>query len=88
MKIFLRVMLGISLLTFVFGTPPAHAILGIRAARAALAARKAKQVASPASSTPEEAYAEEKAKFGPQAVREDEIAGQPKSSVLKAKEPA
>jgi hypothetical protein len=85
-----RAMVGIILVTIFFGMPPAHAIFGIRAARAALAARKAKQqMDSPSSSTPEEAYVEEKAKFGPQAVGEDKTAGQQKSknSTLRTQEP-
>jgi hypothetical protein len=68
----LRAMVGIVLVTMFLGTPPAHAIFGIRAARTALAARKAKQqMDSSSSPTPEEAYDEEKAKFGSQTVREN-----------------
>ena len=64
MKIFLCGMMGIIIAMFVFGTSPAHAILGIRAAKTVMAARKAKQMTSSSSSTYEEAYAQEKAKFG------------------------
>lgn len=52
-KIFLRAMVGIGIVTLVLGTPPAHAIFGIRAARTIMAARKAKKLAS--SSQTEEA---------------------------------
>lgn len=45
-RTFLRIMLGIGFVTFILGTPPADAIFGIRAARTALAARKAKKLAS------------------------------------------
>jgi len=45
-KIFLRVVVGIGIMTLVLGTPPVHAIFGIRAARTIMAARKAKKLAS------------------------------------------
>jgi hypothetical protein len=41
MKALSRIMVGIGLVTLVFGTPPAYAIFGIRAARKVIAARKA-----------------------------------------------
>ncbi len=40
---FKAVMVGLVAGIFFLGTPPAHAIFGIRAARTAIAARKAKQ---------------------------------------------
>ena len=63
MKTLLRIIAGVSLVTFVFGAPPAYAIFGIRAARAVIAVRKAKQMTPSSSSASEEAYAQEKEKF-------------------------
>jgi len=85
-KIFLRSMMGIIIAMFVFGTSPAYAILGVRAARTALAARKAKQLTSSSSTTSEEAYAQEKAKFNKPAgtVRTTDSST---SNTLKGKEP-
>jgi hypothetical protein len=60
---FLRSMAGAILAMFVFGTPQAYAILGIRAARTAIAARKAEQMTSSSSAASSEAYAQEKARF-------------------------
>ena len=61
LKILLRIIVVIIAVTFVLEMPSAYAIFGIRAARTVMAARKAKQITS--SPTPEEAYAQEKAKF-------------------------
>ena len=55
--------MGICIAMFIFGTSPAYAVFGIRAARTVLAARKAKQMNAASSSTSEEAYAQEKARF-------------------------
>lgn len=53
-KIFLRVVVGAGMMTLMLGTPPVHALFGIRAARTIMAARKAKKLAS--SSQTEEAH--------------------------------
>ena len=79
MKALLRTLVGIGIATLVFGTPPAYAIFGIRAARTAIAARKAKQMTSSSSPTPEEAYAQEKAKFGEPVVKGNKAEGQQKT---------
>lgn len=63
MKSLSWVIAGISMVTFVSGAPPAYAIFGIRAARTAIAARKAGQMTASSSSASEDAYAQEEAKF-------------------------
>ena len=45
-KKFFLILLGIGIVTLLLGTPPAHAVFGIRAARTVMAARKAKKLAS------------------------------------------
>lgn len=45
-KIILRTFLGLLVAVFILEIPSAHAVFGIRAARAALAARKARERAS------------------------------------------
>ncbi len=83
MKTFLWMMAGIIFATLVFGTPPAYAIFGIRAARTVIAARKASQAASSSDSTPDEkAYAEEKARFNHPAAEKDEAVGPRQTQVL------
>ncbi len=62
-KNFLRALLVMMIAAFIFESPSAFAIFGIRAARAAIAARKAKQMTSSSEPSPEEAYAQEKARF-------------------------
>jgi hypothetical protein len=84
-KIILFSMMGIIIAMFVFGTSPAYAILGVRAARTALAARKASQMTSSSSATPEEAYAQEKARFE-KPVRTGQVTNGSTSNTLKGKE--
>jgi hypothetical protein len=63
MKMFFRILVGIMAVAFVLEIPSAYAIFGIRAARTAIAARKAKQMTSSSDSDADKAYAEEKARF-------------------------
>ncbi|MEI7751370.1 MAG: hypothetical protein WCJ71_04680 [Candidatus Omnitrophota bacterium] len=85
-KIFFCSMAGIIFTMLVVGAPQAHAVFGIRAARTALAARKARELTSSTSTTPEEAYAQEKARFE-KPTGTVRTTGNSASSSLKGKQP-
>jgi len=70
MKTLLRIMIGAGFMTLVFGTPPAYAVLGIRAARTVIAARKAGKMAS--SSSADQTIPQVKRQTGQQAVQDDQ----------------
>jgi len=63
-KILFLFLVAILASVFVLEMPRAYAILGIRAARTILAARKAKQMTSSSDDDKDKAYAEETARFG------------------------
>ena len=84
-KIMLRSLVGIIAMGFVVEMPTAFALFGIRAAKTAIAARKARQMTSSSSSDAEEAYAQEKAKFG-KPVRTGRVTKSSTSSTLKGEE--
>ena len=85
-RLFLYSLMGIMIAVFVLETPSAYAVLGIRAARTALAARKARELTSSSSTTPEEAYAQEKARFE-KPTGTVRTTGNSASSSLKGKQP-